>query len=803
VRYAHVALPLPVFEPYTYRVPDTLADRVRPGARVIVPLRRAECVGLVTAVDVPPPPADRAPRDILAAPDLEPALSPALVALAAWMARYYGAPIGLALRAMLPSGMWGRSSVRMVLRQPSPVGGLAGEVLAWLAARGGSATVSAAGRAFRRSLWEVAGRLARVGAVDLEVVPPPSGPRPRGEPVIALRGEPLTLLEREQRFRRRPRQGALYEVLEQSGGQLAQRHLIEQLGFQAGVIRSLVRSGLARVEQVETVRDPFAGVPATPPPGPLTPAQAHAVEAIAAAESGTGVLLFGVTGSGKTLVYLEAIRRALEQGRGAILLVPEIGLTPQTVSRVRGLFGDEVAVLHSGLSEGERADAWRLLRRGARRVAVGARSAVFAPVQHLGIIVVDEEHDPSYKNGEAPRYHARDVAARRARLEGATLVLGSATPSLESIERVGPRLRRVDLPERVQRRPLPPVTLVDLRTAPLVRGVGTVPWSEALDQAVAATLAAGDQVLLLLNRRGYASFLQCRACGRVSECPSCSISLTVHRAPPELRCHYCGYRVTVPASCASCGRPVQVARGVGTQQVERLAAERYPDARVARMDLDTTSARWSHHRILEAVSRGDINVLVGTQMIAKGIDLPEVTLVGVVDADLALHLPDFRAAERTFHLLAQVAGRAGRGDRGGRVLIQTRHPEHHALAHAARHDVEGFLATERRLREQPPYPPHVGLANLVVSGPRQPDVAHRAAALADWCGALAARHGLDLVVLGPAPCPLAKIQNRWRWHVLLKALPRELSAVVRTLAPRLGEEHGVRVIVDRDPASVL
>jgi primosomal protein N' (replication factor Y) len=551
------------------------------------------------------------------------------------------------------------------------------------------------------------------------------------------------------------------------------------------------------------VRDPFGDSTGTPPPETLTPAQTEAVAAIESLAAGEGALLFGVTGSGKTLVYLEAVRRVLGRGKGAIVLVPEIGLTPQAVSRLRGAFGDQVAVLHSALSDGERADAWRLLRRGERRVAVGARSAVFAPVRELGIVVVDEEHEASYKNGEAPRYLTRDVAAVRARLEGAALVLGSATPSLETMARAGDRLRLLRLPERIGERPMPPVEIVDLRVAPKVTGTGPVAWSAALDTAIMETLAREEQALLLLNRRGYAAFLHCPDCGEVWQCHRCTISLTVHRAPPGLRCHYCGHEEPLPFSCRRCANPVQQMRGVGTQQLEQVLAERYPGARVARMDLDTTSTKWSHQRILGAVERREVDLLLGTQMIAKGLDFPNVTLVGVVDADTGLYLPDFRAAERTFQLLAQVAGRAGRGPKGGRVIVQTRHPAHHALVWAARHDVEGFLREELELRRAPPYPPEVHLVNLVVSDLDEARTAGRTAELADWCHALVARHSLPVAVLGPAPCPLARIKDRWRWHVLLKGQSEVLGRIVRYAATRLPRAGKTRIVIDRDPVSLL
>jgi primosomal protein N' (replication factor Y) len=515
-------------------------------------------------------------------------------------------------------------------------------------------------------------------------------------------------------------------------------------------------------------------------------------------------VIHGVTGSGKTLVYLEVLRHFVDGGRGGIVLVPEIALTPQTVARVRGAFGDRVAVLHSGLSEGERLDAWRALRRGDRVVAVGPRSAVFAPVRDLGAIVVDEEHEPSYKQGSAPRYHARDVARARARLEGARLILGSATPSLETLHAVETGAARLfELPERVGARPLPPVAVVDLRTAERVPEARAVPWTVALDAAVTGALERREQVILLLNRRGFATYLQCPKCGAVTECPHCAIALTVHRTPPALRCHYCAHETPIPETCVACGHETQRQGGLGTQQVEHFLGRRFPAARIARMDMDTTSTKWAHHEILGRFARGEVDVLLGTQMIAKGLDFPNVTVVGVVDADTGLHLPDFRAAERTFQLVAQVAGRAGRGERGGRVVVQTRHPEHHAIQAAAAHSVQVFAAAELPLRTppNPAYPPAVGLVRFVASA----GDASRAAALADRVAGWLRRANAGplagaLTVLGPAPCPLARLEGRWRWHVLVKAgEPRVLGRVVR--AWRAARRAGVTV--DRDPVSLL
>jgi primosomal protein N' (replication factor Y) len=811
-RFAQVALPLPLFEPYTYSVPDSIADRVVPGARVVVPVRRRELVGIVVEADVTLTLSEAkgkrpklALRDILAAPDPEPALTPPLLRTAEWMAGYYGAPIGIALKAMLPAPMWGAS--RVMIRSTGlglgRLGGLAEQLLRWVDERGGSAALDTAARHFRKPLWEVADRLARVGAAELIVEPAEADPSTLIERRLEVSGEPLTLVERDTRFARRAKQRRLYETLEQLGGAVPIKHLKESLGMSDAVIRALAEAGLARVVKAERMRDPFEGEPGTPPPPALTAEQAGVLERVEALPPGTGALLFGVTGSGKTLVYLRAVERAVAAGRGAIVLVPEIGLTPQMVSRVRGMFGDSVAVLHSGLSDGERADAWRLLRRGERRVAVGARSAVFAPVRDLGLIVVDEEHETSYKNGEAPRYHAREVARVRARLEDARYLLGSATPSLETFARVPDGLELLRLPRRIDDRALPPVEIVDLRHTPWVRTGTSVPWSESLDTALDRVLARGEQAILLLNRRGYAAFLQCPECGLVPECPDCSIALTLHRVPPGLRCHYCGTHYPVPAQCSNCGHPVQRAHGIGTQQLEELVAARFPRARLARMDLDTTSARWSHHRILDRIDKGEVDILLGTQMIAKGMDFPNVTLVGVVDADTALHLPDFRAGERTYQLLAQVAGRAGRGPKGGRVLVQTRSPEHPALRFAASHDTGGFLAHEAAERKSPPYPPETSLLNVVVSADTEQQTSDEALAVADWLGKLIETQALPLVLLGPAPCPLTRIKARWRWHVLVKGPVEEIGRVVRYAAPRLEGRGTARVVLDRDPVSLL
>src|SRR5690606_3814466 len=528
--------PLPIAEPYRYIVPTALADRALPGARVVVPVRQQEMIGIVWWVG----PLDDAAglREILAAPDPVPAVTPELLRLAHEASRHWGAPIGMMLKTMLPAALWGKGVVEIRLSDgdPSAIGGTAGTLLYWLHGRGGRGTVSAASRALRRPVWPVIDRLQRIGAVSLETIAPDTGAAAARTRVVELVGDPLPLAERERRFGRSKAQGRVYAALEAAGWRLGRKALLERADASDSALRALVDAGLMRIAETEHLRDPFADVPVTPPPVSLTGAQQAALAELADVPAGEEALLLGVTGSGKTAVYLERIRQVLESGRGAILLVPEIALTPQTVARVRGAFGDEVAVLHSGLSDGERADAWRSLRRGDRSVAVGARSAVFAPIEDLGVIVLDEEHEASYKNGESPRYHARDIARMRARIAGATLILGSATPSLETWQKARTGGTMIRLPDRIGSHPLPPVELVDLRTTPLLAG-GALPWTALLEDPVTATLARGEQVLLLLNRRGWSSFLQCIDCGAAIECPHCSISMTVHRGPDHLRCH--------------------------------------------------------------------------------------------------------------------------------------------------------------------------------------------------------------------------------------------------------------------------
>ncbi|MFL5606967.1 MAG: primosomal protein N' [Gemmatimonadaceae bacterium] len=749
-----VALPVPLFRTFTYRVPDGLTGSVVPGSRVVVPFRNKKEIGIVVGAGA----ASQAVKvkDILAAPDDAPAMDEPMLALCRWIAEYYITPLGVALRTALPAALTG-------VDVPVPV------------------------RKTRR--------------------------------VAQIRLELPSLMRRDNIFARAPQQRALYELLETLGGRAAVEHLSEQLHFSTSVLKGLVARGLVEIGFETVERDPFLTRAQRPPETHVpSDAQAHAIERLTAAPPGHVALLHGVTGSGKTLVYLDFLERVvLGQGKTAIVLVPEIALTPQTVDRFRAVFGDRIAVLHSALSDGERYDAWLALRRGEKRIAVGARSAIFAPLRDLGAIVVDEEHESSYKQGEAPRYHAREVATVRARAEGAVVVLGSATPCLESWSNAtSGKYELLTLPDRAGGAQLPKVRVIDLRAEQPKRRPSETPEVDAsfsyaigpaLEAALHDRLAKKEQSILLLNRRGYSSFIQCGTCGDVAVCPNCSISLTHHRTPERLVCHYCQHAEPLHLSCNRCGGLRLRQRGLGTQQVERLLVERYPAARVARMDVDTTSGKWAHTEILDRVGAGEVDILLGTQMIAKGLDFPNVTLVGVIDADVGINLPDFRASERCYQLLSQVAGRAGRGPKGGEVLIQTRAPAHHAVQCAVTHDYHAFVTQELAGRRVPSYPPNVRIANVVLSGTQEDATARLAMRTAAWLHKLlAARAAPGVTVIGPAPCPVERIKQRWRWHVLVKAeRPQELGRVARYLVERfeIPKQFGLRMTVDRDPVALL
>jgi primosomal protein N' (replication factor Y) len=604
-----------------------------------------------------------------------------------------------------------------------------------------------------------------------------------------------------------PKQAKALEILASSPTPLTPADLARAAGCTSAPISSLRKKGLVTATMRREFREEFEDLPAMPTQRvELNEDQRTALKTIVQALDGgayASILIHGVTGSGKTEVYIRAIEHGISFGRQAIVLVPEISLTPQTRRRFRARF-DSVAVLHSNLSPAARHAEWQRIARGEVQVVVGARSAVFAPLPHLGLIVIDEEHESTFKQETAPRYHARDIAARRAAEAGIPLVLGSATPSLESWHAAhSGKCTLVEIPHRVLDRPLPDVAIVDMRDE-RVRGATTGVLSQRLHREVNQALSSSGQVILLLNRRGFATHIQCPACGEVVRCEHCDIALTHHRHTDRAVCHYCNYQIRPPSACPSCKFGGIRFGGYGTQRLEEEVRRRFPKARVQRMDTDTMRAPGSHEAALDEFRHGNIDILLGTQMIAKGLDFPNVTVVGVINADTALHLPDFRAAERTFQLVTQVAGRTGRGSRGGRVLVQTFSPDHPAIIAAARHDYQRFANDELPHRQQFSYPPFSYLARVVFRGGQEGPTETTADAVADAVRETLQQANGVARVLGPVPAPISKIRGKFRYHFLVQCDDQQtLRQALAQAQAKIKTPSEVQWIVDIDPVSML
>jgi primosomal protein N' (replication factor Y) len=818
-RLVDVAVLAAIRNPLTYRVPESM--EVRPGQRVLVPLatRRATGVALEPVARVAP---GFKVREILRVIDPEPLLSPELLTLGLWIAEYYLAPVGEVFRAMLPlraethrarllqlteAGMRKLGELDSSLLEEVRASEEA-SLLRHLAGREAGeegVPLESVRRKFPRELVSHALAEGWVTASEVE--------RERGQrKVLAVRLAPPPahqmvhgpLPERAPRLS--PVARRILEALDRQGPVDDHRELLKATRANLTHLKKLSQQGWLELSESKGFEDvPTQEQEMWPE---LTPAQTGVLNELTSlldTHQFHPVLLHGITASGKTEIYLRLITRCLEQGRGALMLVPEIALTPAVQSQFLARFGNQVALLHSGLSETERHEAWWRARRAEAKVVVGTRSAVFAPVAKLGVVIVDEEHDSSYKQEEAPRYHGRDVAVVRARLARALAVLGSATPSLESYwnAREG-KYHLCKLEERIGGRPLASVEIVDMRQE--FRETHTqVPISRRLKDEIDAQLRAGAQTMILLNRRGYSWFLLCRSCGETQRCVNCSISLTYHRREHRLICHYCGYTAGVPSRCPSCGSEHLHYVGEGTEKLEAKLGGLFPGARVARLDRDVARRVGLYRKILADFRQGKIDILVGTQLISKGHDFPGVTLVGVVSADLGLGIPDFRAAERTFQLLTQAAGRAGRGDAPGRVLVQTFYPEHYAILLAADQNYEGFFSKELRFRRIMHYPPCAALANVIAQDAKLEQAAKVAKQIQ---GFLAPLEGTAqaLKVLGPSPAPLAKIEGRYRIQFLLKASSRaRLNEVLRRLADEC-EQRGIRaqsVVIDMDPVSIM
>ena len=800
--FVDVAFPGSLEVPLTYRVPDALRLAAAPGKRVLVPLGSRMATGYVVGTRERPPVPDL--KDVSEFLDTEPLLDSHLLGLTRWVADYYLCPWGEVIRTALPPGMdtFTRRMVGLTAAGQTALEGRAlfrpeeADLLAALSAK----PVTLLGLARR---WPKAERLARglaqrgLVALTAEIRPPRV--RPLQIPFCSLAAgvDP----ERVELPLRATKQRAILRALAAAPQGLPRG---EAAAGASAALAALVKRSLVVVCQVEITRDPFAGVEVPrDTPWSLSPTQAEALQAVCSASELRQfrvMLLHGVTGSGKTEVYLQAIASVLAAGGQALVLVPEIALTPLTVQRFLARFGSRVAVLHSGLSGGERFDAWRRIRSGGADIVVGARSAVYAPLPRLGILVVDEEHDPSYKQEEMPRYHGRDVAVMRAKMLGIPIILGSATPSFESVERVAAgRYHLLRLPDRIEARALPQVEVVDLRQ---IAG-GERLLSPRLCAAIAERLQRGEQSLLFLNRRGFSTLLLCQECGAAMGCPHCSISLTYHAASRRMWCHTCGFTRRPPERCPECQGARLTYLGFGTQQVEAAVRGRFPAARVDRMDRDTTRSWRAAEEILRRLVQGEIDILVGTQMIGKGHDVPNVTLVGVLSADMALNLPDFRAGERAFALFTQVAGRSGRGERPGLALIQSFNPEHYILKAVQTQDYQALWEAESLLRRDQELPPFSRLVLAILSSPEEKAVEAAAAELAR----LARQAGVAAGSLsGPAPAPLYKLRSRFRWHLLVRGRDvHQLHGRVQEAArlfQRSTAARGVRLDLDVDPVSL-
>ncbi len=813
-----VAVPVPGLGPLTYKLPD--AAPVPPvGARVLVPLGSRILTGIVVervrtawgsdpnGTDVVPEDAVSATKDVIDVLEQTPFLPPDIVDLAAWVAMYYACGIGEAVATAMPPRAWVESERRARITENGEARLLLerGTRRALLEALSGG-RVAAVSTLVKRSTGTLASltALEQDGLVTLTqpLLGAPDASRTirvarvttAGMEDIAVAGGP----------RLGARQREALDILRGAPDGIASAELAAR-GMAAGSIAGLVRLGLVAIERRKIERDPLTPRDEQRAPADLTltAEQTAALERLgqlAATRTYHAALLHGVTGSGKTEIYLRLARDVRNSGRGVLLMVPEIALTPAAAAIFRGAFGSRVAIQHSGLSDGERYDQWWRIRRGDVDVVVGTRSAVFAPVAKLGLIVVDEEHDGSYKQEESPRYNGRDVAVVRGRKAGALVVLGSATPSLESYHNAeSGRYTLVTLQRRVLDRPLASVRIVDMRAEYAAEGPDVV-LSAPLREALAARLGRGEQSIVLLNRRGFATSVFCRQCAATLECPNCSVSLTVHKAAGRARCHYCNYSMALPHVCAKCAAPYLEQLGFGTERVESEIATHFPQARIGRVDRDTIRRRGAIDAMLARFSSGELDVLVGTQMIAKGHDFPQVTLVGVISADVGLGLADFRAAERTFQLLTQVAGRAGRGQLAGEAVVQTLYPGHYSIQHACRQDYGAFYRDELAYRRAMRYPPAVALINVVVKAKSRQQAMDDAGEIA---GAMRLPAADSYRVLGPAPAPLGRLKGEHRAQLFIKGAHRNAmrAALMTVLESR--PELKRRTVVDVDPMSVL
>ncbi|MFA7403477.1 MAG: primosomal protein N' [Pelobacteraceae bacterium] len=736
-----IAIPLYLERTFHYLVPEQLREQAVTGRRALVPFGNRKLTGYILGGAAES--SITTLKEIIDVLDSESLWTPLELEFFRWVASYYQHPLGEVVRTALPAGI----NIQTRKGCSGQQGALSG------------------GKAARREKFYLPG----------PVMNPPRLPGAKALEILAVIRE---------------------------AGDISAADLRKRFGTCSAQLKRLTELGMCSAEEREVYRDPFKDhIVRQDEPRRLHTHQKAALDTISDSlgrHTFTPFLLYGVTGSGKTEVYLQAISHALELGKNALVLVPEIALTPQLTGRFQARFGGGIAILHSGLSDGERYDEWRRIRRGLARIVIGARSAIFAPLESIGIIIVDEEHEASFKQSDGLRYNARDLALVRGRMENAAVVLGSATPSVTTLHAAGEgRLTLLELPERVENRPMPLVELIAMKGSK-----ETI--SAMLSTRLAETYEQGRQAIVFLNRRGYATFLVCAECGKPLTCPNCSVTLTYHRQRGQSLCHYCDYAVPAPGTCPSCGGTTLSELGAGTEKLEQDLKELLPAARVVRMDSDTTSGKGSHERLLSRMNDGSADILVGTQMIAKGHDFPEVTLVGVVNAEASLGMPDFRAAERTFQLLSQVIGRAGRGETPGRVVVQAIDPEHYAIRSAAEHDAAGFYRQELEFRREAGYPPFAFLAACAISGLSEQAVTEQADMTARLLARLKSELKIRVEILGPAPSPIYRLRNRFRRQILLKAVSRrDLHRLLATWRQQAAVASTVRISVDIDPVDMM
>jgi primosomal protein N' (replication factor Y) len=805
--FCDVALPVPLDMAFTYHVPDGVAPSI--GGRVLVPFRQQRLMGIV--VDLHDRKPQVATKNILDVVDRVPVLDEISLRLGRWISDYYLAPMGEVFRSMLPlTAEFKRVIAYQITDEGHAALHLAGvsgssarsqrtpeeqavefRVLDYLAGSDGELSREQSLRQATRASRKILDGMVRKKWISRQDASAQQNAA-RTVKIAALRSAEGKL---------NANQKAIVDTLAAAGGTIPVGAL-ESLAVPRSTLGTLTRRRL-----VEIIEEPAGFTVSRTKPRPtlfefdFNTAQKVALGGLrekVESKKYAGMLLHGVTGSGKTAVYLAGMRSVLDAGRSAILLVPEIGLTPAVAADLHQIFGEEVAILHSALSDRERAEQWHRIKRGEARMVVGTRSAVFAPVKDLALIIVDEEHDASYKQEETPRYHARDLAVMRAKMSDAVVVLGSATPSLESYFNAKKnKYALIELPDRVERRPLPEVEIVDMRLEFQETGREQV-ISRKLAEEIQQRLDRKEQVMVLLNRRGYSPVVFCRTCGKKLECKNCAIALTHHKREHKMVCHYCGYTAPVPKSCVHCGSEYVYFLGTGSEKLEELLHGMFPQARIARLDRDTVRGHEDFERALNALNEGELDLIVGTQMIAKGHDIHGVTLVGVVGADVALGLPDFRAAERTFQLLTQVAGRAGRGQSPGKVILQTYFQDHYAVQYAARHDFIGFYEKELRFRSWMHYPPYSALANVLIRSRSLDDALKWAGSLGKW---FEQTRQEGVRVLGPAVAPIMRLKQDYRYHFVLKSPSREkLNATLRAMLAHAAQQKIPRtqIIVDMD-----